>query len=258
MITAFDEDAAVECFWKAGRNGEHFLADWYDRLSFDEAYRIQLGVVARRVALGEQQVGWKVAQTSEAARQSFGFTEPVFGCVMCEGLRHSGHEYGRDEAIRSRYEPEVCVRLCKALSGAVDMAAVRQAVDAVHPAFEILEVRGDIAAQKALAIADNAATKDIVLGDPVPLTNGMDLAAMRCRVLLNSKEVAQGQGAEVLEDPLNAVIWLAGKLAQFGLNLSEGDLIMTGSITRVFQLAPGDCLHAEFEGLGAVDVSVAV
>ena len=62
---AFDERATVERFWEAWRRGEHFPADWRDRLSIGQAYRVQLGVVARRVAAGERQVGWKVGMTSE-------------------------------------------------------------------------------------------------------------------------------------------------------------------------------------------------
>ena len=104
---AFDERAAIDRFWEARRSGEFFPEDWRDRLDFEQAYRVQLGVAARRVEAGERQVGWKVAQTSAETRRQFGFDEPVFGCLMDEGLRRSGHAYGRDELIRPGCEPEV-------------------------------------------------------------------------------------------------------------------------------------------------------
>jgi 2-keto-4-pentenoate hydratase len=254
---AFDESAAIDRFWEARRSGEYFPADWHNRLDFDQAYRIQLGVVARRVAEGERQVGWKVAQTSEGTRRQFGFDEPIFGCLMEEGLRRSGHAYGRDELIRPGCEPEVCVRLGAPLCGEVDAVSARRAIEACHPAFEIIELRGDIAGQKALAIADNVAQKGVVLGDPVPLADGLDLAAMECRMLMNGAEAARGRGDAVLGDPVNAVVWLAGKLAGFGLALRAGDLVMTGSITRMLPLSPGDRARAEFAGIGTVEVSVA-
>ena len=257
-MTTFDERAAIDRFWEARRSGEFFPEDWRDRLDFEQAYRVQLGVAARRVAAGERQVGWKVAQTSAETRRQFGFAEPVFGCLMDEGLRRSGHAYGRDELIRPGCEPEVCVRLSAPLSGTIDATAARGAIAALHPAFEVIEVRGDIAGQKALAIADNAAQEGVVLGDPAPFAEGMDLAAMECRVVVNGQEAARGRGDAVLGDPLNAVVWLAGKLAQFGLGLRSGDLVMTGSITRMLPLSPGDRARAEFEGIGAVEVGVAV
>jgi 2-keto-4-pentenoate hydratase len=255
---AFDERAAIDRFWESRCSGEYFPADWRDRLDFDQAYRVQLGVVARRVAAGERQVGWKVAQTSAETRRQFGFPEPIFGCLMEEGLRRSGHAYARDELIRPGCEPEVCVRLAAPLSGEVDAAAARRAIDVLHPAFEIIEVRGDIAGQKALAIADNVAQKGVVLGDPVPFGDAPDLAAMECRVMVNGEETARGRGDAVLGDPANSIVWLAAKLAGFGLALRAGDLIMTGSITRMLPLSPGDRARAEFAGIGAVETSVAV
>ena len=80
----FDERTAIDRFWEARRGADFFPEDWRDRLDFEQAYRVQLGAVARRVAAGERRVGWKVAQTSAETRRQFGFSEPVFGCLMEE------------------------------------------------------------------------------------------------------------------------------------------------------------------------------
>ena len=78
----FDELAAIESFWQARRRGEYFPREWFDRLNLDEVYRIQLGLIGRRVAAGERQIGWKVGLTAKAIQEQFGFHEPVFGCVL--------------------------------------------------------------------------------------------------------------------------------------------------------------------------------
>jgi 2-keto-4-pentenoate hydratase len=83
--------------------------------------------VARREAAGERRVGWKVGLTAEAIRRQFGLHEPVFGCLMEEGLRRTGHVFGRGDLIRPGFEPEVCVRLREPLSGIVDAARARRA-----------------------------------------------------------------------------------------------------------------------------------
>jgi len=82
-----------------------------------------------------------VAQTSEETRRQFGFHEPILGCLMEDGLRRSGHAYGRDELVRPGCEPEVCVRLAAPLSGEVDAEMARRAIGALHPAFEIPPMR---------------------------------------------------------------------------------------------------------------------
>jgi 2-keto-4-pentenoate hydratase len=252
---AFDERAAIDRFWEARQRADYFPADWYNRLSFEQAYRIQLGVVARRVAEGERQVGWKIGMTAETMRRQFGFHEPVFGCLMEDGIRRSGHAFGADELIRPGFETEVCMRLGEPLSETMDAARVRRAIEACFPALEIIETRGDLVAQMALALADNAQQKAFVLGEPVPL-DGLRLSEAEARVEVNGAEVARARGEAVLADPLNSVVWLAGKLAEFGLALRPGDLIMTGSFTRQFPLAPGDRVRAEFDGLGTVEVGV--
>jgi 2-keto-4-pentenoate hydratase len=245
----FDEQAAIEDFWNARARGEYFPASWFDRLTLDEAYRIQLGIIARRVTAGERQIGWKVGLTAVPIQQQFGFHEPVFGCIL--ESRPSGHRFGRDELISPGFEPELCLRVGRALSGEVDVATVRRAIDAVYPALEIIETRGDLSAQIAVAMADNAQQKTVVLGDPVAL-GGLALDTVAATVRINGETVATGRGDAVLGNPLNSVIWLARKLAEFGRGIETGEIIMSGSFTRQFPIAPGDRVEVDFAGVGAV------
>jgi 2-keto-4-pentenoate hydratase len=250
----FDEQAAIDEFWAARARGEYFPPQWFDRLTLDEAYRIQLGIIARRIATGERQIGWKVGLTAKPIQQQFGFHEPVFGCIL--DSRPSGHVFRRDELISPGFEPELCLRVGRTLSGNVDMATARLAIDAVHPALEIIETRGDLSAQIAVAMADNAQQKTVTLGDAVT-PGDLALDAVAATVRINDDTVATGRGDAVLGNPLNSVIWLAGKLREFGREIRAGDIIMSGSFTRQFPIAPGDRVHVEFAGVGEVRVSMA-
>jgi 2-keto-4-pentenoate hydratase len=252
----FDEAAAIAEFRAARGRGEHFPRAWFDRLSLDQAYRIQLGLIARRAAEegeGARQVGWKVGLTAKPIQQQFGFHEPVFGCLLAEGRIDSGHVFPPGSLVAPGFETELCLVLGAPLSGPVDAAAARAAIAAVHPALEIIETRGDFTAQIAVAIADNAQQKAFVLGPGVPF----DAAATRldrveARVAVNGAEVARGRGEAVLGDPVNSLVWLSGKLAQYGRALRAGDYVMSGSFVRQFPLAGGDRVEAVFEGIGAV------
>ena len=246
---AFDEQAAIDEFWNARARGEYFPAQWFDRLTLDEAYRIQLGVMARRIAAGERQIGWKVGLTAVPIQQQFGFHEPVFGCIL--ESRPSGHVFRRDELIRPGFEPELCLRVGQALSGEVDVPTVRRAIDAVYPALEIIETRGDFVAQIAVAMADNAQQKTVVLGEPVALGD-LALDAVAATVRINGATVATGRGDAVLGNPLNSVVWLARKLKEFGRGIEAGEIIMSGSFTRQFPIAPGDRVEVGFVGVGDV------
>jgi len=246
---AFDEQAAIDEFWTARARGEYFPSAWFDRLTLDDAYRIQLGMIARRVAGGERHIGWKVGLTAPAIQQQFGFHEPVFGCIL--ESRPTGHVFRRDELIKPGFEPELCLRIGEALSGEVDVSTVRRAIAAIHPSLEIIETRGDLSAQIAVAMADNAQQKTVILGDPVPIGD-LALEQVTATVQINGKTVANGRGDAVLGNPLNSVIWLARKLTEFGRGIRAGDIIMSGSFTRQFPIEPGDKVAVEFAGIGDV------
>jgi 2-keto-4-pentenoate hydratase len=245
-------EAAIEDFWAARARGEFFPRAYSGRLTLDDAYRIQLALIDRRVAAGECQIGWKVGLTAKPIQEQFGFHEPVFGCIL--ESKPAGHIFSPAELIRPGFETELCVRLGRGLEGAVTAQEARTAVDVIHPSFEITETRGDFVRELAVALADNAQQRSVIVGAPVPLTPAMALDRAAVRVQLNGKEVAAGMGSAVLGDPLNSIIWLAGKLRQYGRSLRAGDIVMTGSFVRQFPLGPGDVATAEFSGIGGVEV----
>jgi len=245
---------AVEDFWTARARGEFFPQAYVDRLTLDEAYRIQLALIDRRVAAGERQLGWKVGLTAKAIQQQFGFHEPVFACIL--ETQPSGHAFGATELIHPGFETELCVRLGRGLEGSVSLEQVRAAVDVIYPSFEIIETRGDMK-QIALAMADNGQQRSVVVGAPVRLALTTALDQVEARVQLNGNEVATGLGSAVLGNPLNSIQWLAEKLGQHGRQLRPGDIVMTGSFVRQFPLQAGDIAVAEFSGIGRVEVRIA-
>ena len=242
----------IEAFWQARLRGEYFPAAYFGKLPIDDAYRVQLGLISRRVAEGERQIGWKVGLTAPAIQAQFGFHEPVFGCVL-ETVA-SGAVLPASSLISPGFENEICIRLGRDLAGGVSLAEAAAAVEVIHPALEIIETRGPFTEQIALALADNAQQKVCVLGNGVRLP--ADLTQVAARVFINESEVGAGTGDAVLGNPLNSLVWLAGKLGQFGRGLKAGEIVMTGSFTRQFPLSAGDKVRTVFDGVGEVRVTV--
>jgi 2-keto-4-pentenoate hydratase len=249
-----DLAAATEDFWAARMRGEFFPQAYFNRLTPGDAYRIQLALIDRRVAAGERHIGWKVGLTAKPIQEQFGFHEPVFGCIL--ETKTTGYVFSPAELICPGFETELCMRLGRGLEGAVTAQEVRAAVDAIHPALEIIETRGDFVRQMPVALADNAQQRSVIIGAPVRLTPEMALDKIVARVQLNGREVATGAGSAVLGDPLNSIVWLAGKLALYGRRLRPGDIVMTGSFVRQFPLSPGDIAAADFSGIGGVEVRI--
>jgi 2-keto-4-pentenoate hydratase len=212
-IMTINQTQAIEDFWTARSRGEYFPTAYFDRLTLDDAYRIQLALIDRRIAAGERQIGWKVGLTAKAIQEQFGFFEPVFGCVL--EMQPSGYVFGATELINPGFESELCFRLSQGLEGNVSQEQILAAIDVVYPSFEIIETRGDFVKQIEVALADNAQQRSVVVGVPVRLTPDVSLDQVSVLVQLNGQEVATGLGTAALGNPLNSIAWLAGKLGQY-------------------------------------------
>ena len=253
-MDATEIEATAAAFEAAAARGEYFPQDWADRLAIDEAYRILLTRLRLR---GVQRVGWKVGLTARAIQEQFGVHEPVFGCLLADGLKPSGHVFSRDELIEPGFENELCIVLGRDVPPGAARDEVAAAVARIHPAFEIIETRGDLTRQLALALADNAQQKAFVLGAAIGPDTLPQLSEIEARVSINGVEAATGRGDAVLGHPFNSIVWLAGKLAEFGESLRAGDYIMSGSFTRQFPLNRGDRVECAFAGIGMVGASIA-
>jgi 2-keto-4-pentenoate hydratase len=92
-----------------------------------------------------------------------------------------------------------------------------------------------------------------VLGAPVTDWAALDLAAVTYRLTINGKEVGVGKGADVMGNPLEALSWLAHKLAADGRPLRRGMVVMTGSVVPIQFPNPGDHALVEVSGLGRAE-----
>src|SRR5258708_37352445 len=108
---SIDLASEVEDFWSARGRGEFFPQAYFDRVTLDEAYRIQLALIDRRVAAGERQIGWKAGLTAKPIQEQFGLHVPV--CASILETRPTGPGIGPTYLITPGLEPDLCARLCR-------------------------------------------------------------------------------------------------------------------------------------------------
>jgi 2-keto-4-pentenoate hydratase len=244
---------AIDAFWECARRRTAPGPEWMKRLSREEAYRVQLGVLARHVQAGEVQAGWKVGLTSKAMQAQQGVHEPVLGFLLRSGERPSGTRFRHAELIRPGFENELCLTVGTTLRGPdVTTEQAAAALSGMAPAFEIIERRGDFTADLNVSLADNAQQRAYVAGPPVPVPPGFDLATVALELSVNGTAVERALGREVLGTPAASVAWLANKLAELGLALEAGMRVMSGSFTRQYLLSERDRIEARFASVGVV------
>jgi 2-keto-4-pentenoate hydratase len=225
-------------------------------LTLDLAHSVCEANIARREANGEHIAGYKVGFTNIAVREKMGLPDSTYGYLMGSMILGSGGEVDMAEMIAPKIETEICVRLAADLAGPGVVAAdVLAASDAVRASFEICDARIlDWKCPYPDFFADNGFSARIVLGesDWVPISE-VDLLDETVVLSRHGEAIAEGRGEMALGGPLNAVVWLANKLAERGRSLMAGQLVMTGTLTPITPIERGSTYLGTFSTLGVVE-----
>lgn len=254
-MTAIDPETVADALWAEMQQGRYMPPAWRGKLDLDLAYRVQLAVLDRYIAAGERHAGWKVGLTAAAMREQQGVHEPCFGFLLESGHHPTGHAFRFAELIAPGFENELCLRIGTRLQGPnITLAQVESAVTHAAPALEIIEKRGDFAADLPLTMADNAQQKAFVTGPEIPLDpTNRSFATASVTVLVNGEARETAPGAAVMgQGAMLSVQWLANKLAEFGRAIEPGARIMSGSFTKQYPIASGDTVESRFTPFGAV------
>ena len=227
----------------------------------NEAYQIQEElhklVIPQRGAV----VGYKIALTSTVMQDMVGFDHPCSGAIFASGVHNTPVTVNRSDYVRLGAECEIAVQLnadLPATGAPYDRQSVAKAVDAVMPAFELIEDRD--ADYKNLfflgVMADNAWNDGVVLGEPMIEWQDIDLESAAGEMVINGEPAGAGKGGDALGHPLEALAWLANSLAERGLSLKRDMIVMTGSIVSTKFLNSGDEVSFDIDTLGEVWLSV--
>ena len=240
--------------------GRHTIAPLRNRgfdLTIDDAYQISLAILKRRVRAGEKVIGKKIGVTSKAVQDMLGVHQPDFGFLTDTMMVPDGGTIDLSQSmIQPRAEAEIALILAKPLKGpGVTPADVLAATAAVAPCFEIVDSRisnWDIGIVDT--VADNASCGMFVIGNARVDPRTLDLASTEVRVTKNGQPLSKGVGAAVQGSPLASVAWLANTLGGYGVPLSEGDVILSGSLVPLETARSGDDFALTTERLGGASV----
>jgi 2-keto-4-pentenoate hydratase len=223
------------------------------RLSVGEAYVLQDTLRGTLVGRGERVVGWKVGFTTAAAQQAFGCTEPVSAFLLGSGVYPSGADVPFARFVNPMVEAEVAFVLGRELAGpGVTSAGAARAVEGALAALELVDFRYSGKPTGTDVIADGVYANAIVLGNVVTPIAGLDLSLEGLVYEQNGAIAATNTAAEVMGNPLNSLAWLANHLGARGVALRAGDVVMSGSVSKLLPVKAGDTVRAAYTRLGSV------
>ena len=266
-MTEAEIAAAAEALFQAEETGRQIglLSIAHPGMTMDEAYAVQKALVARRMAAGRRVIGWKIGLTSKAMQAALNIDIPDSGVLTDDMAFDSGAVVPRGRFIQPRVEAEIAFVMKAPLAGeTVTRADVVEATDYVAPALEILDtriLRADLETGQTRrivdTIADNAANAGIVMGAARHDVGAVDLRWIGAILTRDAEVEETGLGAGVLNDPVEAVVWLARRTAMYGQRIEAGQVILSGSFIRPVECPPGCRITADFGDFGHVSVDFA-
>ena len=247
------KDATADILAKSRRHNE--LCDLPLGLisSEREAYDIQ---ATAQDALGFERKGYALVGTSEETRRTLGLVRPIYSEIPASELFAGTKEFRLPPGTIG-VQCELVFTMQRSYPDAGEPINLDTAADAVldcRPAIGILGRR-----TRRIFTGDNAAIADFglhvatICGNRTAALTSADLAGIDITTFLFKQTVFAGRSASVMGNPLNALVWLAGRLSSNGRQLRANDIIATGSCTTILQIWSGQHLAADFGPLGQVE-----
>ncbi len=210
-------------------------------------------------------VGYKAGLTNPAVQKRFNYPNPVRGTLFEKMLLQDGAEVPAKFGARPLFEADMVVEVKDAgINQATTPLEVLRHISSIYPFIELpdLVVEDPAKITGPSLVYSNVGARLGVLGRPIKVNPSPELVEalknMTVRLVdQDGKELDTGKGSAILEQPLNAVLWLIKDLRSSGIELKKGDLLSLGSFSRLLPPKPGTGAKVVYDGLpGNPSVSV--
>ena len=220
------------------------------QLTIIQAYQLQEEVGRLRERRGERIIGYKIGCMSAAIQQQLGISEPIFGRLFDTGCHAPGVRLSCADYANLAVEGEFAVQLATDLPGSP--LSDEQYLGSIEDIFPVIELHHYVlrSAQPCCQelIASNGMNAGFVLAEK---ESGV-LPAENLDLTISIKNGSAGVVAKSssASRPIESLRWLAGRLAEFDLSLSQGQVILTGSPMNLFPVKPGTRVVVKAESIG--------
>lgn len=234
-------------------------------MGMDDAYEIQKAIYKSKTTQGRSVIGWKIGLTSKAMQYALNIDIPDSGILFDDMAFGDGSTVAKGRFIQPRIEAEIAFVMKSQVRGPkVTRDDILAATDYVAPSIEILDSRiKRVDAKSGMTrsvfdtISDNAANGGVVLGSQRHKVDAIDLRWVGAITSRDGQVEETGLGAGVLNDPVQSVVWLAQRMAQYDQHIEPGQIILSGSFIRPVECRPGSQIKADFGSFGSVSVNFA-
>lgn len=216
--------------YQARRPGTCF-ADPEFSVTVPQAYALQDAVRALRVTAGDRLIGYKVGCTGPGTTAQFGMAGPIRGCLFASEVRTTGTPLPAADFSQLAIEGEIALRIGED--------------GRIAAAFPVIELHNFIfrAPRKTLAelVANNGLNAGIVLPDE-PWLSSRRLLAQEATLSVRINGNPRGAGGlwPHPDGPAGTLDWLRRHLAEGGMPLQPGHIVLAGTPLGLYPAVAGD------------------
>ncbi|WP_416898536.1 MAG: 2-keto-4-pentenoate hydratase [Minwuia sp.] len=219
------------------------------------AYRIAAMVEEE---LGWEVAGWKIAAFKQEMQRQLRTDAPIYGRVYAPLVMAEPVTRVHADCHGPIPEVEFEVKLGRDLpprDAPYSTDEVMDAVESIHPGFELAECRfvhDDNFPPLPAILADGAGSGVIAYGPAIENWRDADIAGQEVKLFRNGELCRSGTAAEHIDHPVVPVTWLANELSRTGVGMKAGQMVSSGTLTGMLQPKPGDTFVADFGPFGTV------
>ncbi|WP_206680667.1 2-keto-4-pentenoate hydratase [Neoaquamicrobium sediminum] len=186
--------------------------------SVEDAYAVQDAVNRHWLNHGRRLVGRKIGLTSPAVQAQMGIDQPDFGMLWADYFFTEGEVVDTRRFMQPKAELEVAFVMDKGLDDPqAPMAELIRRVAYAVPALEVVDTAiRDWNIKLVDTVADNASGGGFLLGLGARRLTDIDLRLCGGILSRNGSVVSRGLGVDCMGSPLNAMLWLARRMAELG------------------------------------------
>lgn len=212
-------------------------------------------IAALPAVLGDK-VGYKALFTNPESQRRFRVDGPAWGAMFGAMMLADGARLPARFGAKPRWEADFIVVVRDA--GLADAKTPLEAlahISALIPFIELPDIMLDGAPAGAELVATNAAFRGGVLGPrlavdaPARLADALATMEVVVTEERSGREIGRAPGRVLMDNPLNAAIWLAQALRRDGVELRPGDLLSLGGFLASTPTQPGTSIRVRYLGL---------
>jgi 2-keto-4-pentenoate hydratase len=208
------------------------------------------------LAAGMPRLGWKVGINVPEIQRRLDIPHAAVGWLDGRRVVDSGDSLVAVPDARLQVEPEIAIRLGRALPVGASPDDALDAIAEIQLALEIVDYARPTRGLDDL-LAHCMFHEATVLGPAIPADAVVGLGRDRPRLRSGTGQAEAPRADLVPSDPAELLRFVADFLAAFDERLVEGDLVLSGSYTaKAAPIAAGEGAAADYGPLGTVSVRV--